>query len=250
MQRKALLYGVEEFEDGTFKKYKLTRGQYYSSSGMLKARKRSAHWQKNIEKAEDVFKKNSPRTSNLQQWDNFLADYISVYNELWEGKTGKKWGRQRFRIFSLKKKTLDNFFQSMHLPGEKKPVIAFGAAKFNPNGKNELSAPTTFVSKTCARFFYTKMVDEYNTSKVCPCCNSRIQKVIKKLEDGSIREVRGLRRCGSTVCSQVSFKNRDMIGARNILRCFLSTDRPNSLSRKPDSPPKPKQESFMLRCSN
>lgn len=97
----------------------------------------------------------------------------------------------------------------MHLPWEKKPVIAFGAAKFNPNGKNELSAPTTFVSKTCARFFYTKMVDEYNTSKICPCCNSRIQKVIKKLEDGSIREVRGLRRCCSTVCSQVSFKNRD-----------------------------------------
>ena len=134
------------------------------------------------------------------------------------------------------------------MPGEKKPVIAFGAAKFNPNGKNELSAPTTFVSKTCARFFHTTMVDEYNTSKVCPCCDSRIKKVVKKLEDGSIREVRGLRRCGSTVCSQVSFKNRDMIGARNIRRCFLSTDRPNSLSRKSDSPPK--QESFMLRCSN
>ena len=25
------------------------------------------------------------------------------------------------------------------------PVMAFGASKFNPNGKNELYAPTTFV---------------------------------------------------------------------------------------------------------
>lgn len=246
--RTNLVYGVEEEKDGSFKTYKLTRGQYYSASGMLTARKKSAKWQTDIQEAEKTFMQHSPRTSNVAQWDNFLKDYISVYTPLWEGKTGKKWGRQRFRTYCLKKKTLDRFFRTMYKKGSPKPVIAFGAAKFNPNNKNELSAPTTFVSKTCSKHYHTIMVDEYNTSKVCPCCDARICKVVKKQEDGTVHEVRGLRRCCSTECSQVSYKNRDIVGARNILRCFRSgTCRPHSLSRNPDSK-SPKQRCFVLRC--
>ena len=47
----------------------------------------------------------------------------------------------------------------------------------------------------------------------------------------AVREVRGLRRCSSTVCSQVSFKNRDSAGARNILRCLAERERLKSLTR-------------------
>ena len=39
------------------------------------------------------------------------------------------------------------------------------------------------------------------------------------------------RRCSSTVCSQVSFKDRDSVGARNILRCLAERERPKSLTR-------------------
>ena len=38
--------------------------------------------------------------------------------------------------------------------------------------------------------------------------------------------------CGSgEVCSQVSFKDRDSVGARNILRCLAERERPKSLTR-------------------
>ena len=73
------------------------------------------------------------------------------------------------------------------------------------------------------------------TSCVCPCCDNLLCKVTKKIQsaDGAcqVREVRGLRRCSSTVCSQVSFKNRDSVGARNILRCLAERERPKSLTR-------------------
>jgi len=145
--------------------------------------------------------------------------------------TAKKWGRERFRVYCLKRKTLDTFFQTMS--GEVKPVIAYGAAKFNPNNKNELSAPTTSVNRRCAKHFPTVFVDEYNTTKVCHCCNERLCPVMK-----DAREVRGLRWCCSTNCR--TFLNRDMNAALNILRCFKSgTCRPQSLARNSGIVPKP-----------
>ena len=80
-------------------------------------------------------------------------------------------------------------------------------------------------------YFDTVEVDEYRTSCVCPCCDALLRKVWKKKTDGKVHEVRGLRRCSSTVCSQASFKNRDSVGARNILRCLQMSERPKSLTR-------------------
>ena len=201
----------------------MTRGEYYTSAGMKTANRKAAKWEADIADAEKTFRETSPKTINEVTWDKFLADYISVYSILWDAKTAKKWGRERFRVYCLKRKTLDTFFQTMN--GEVKPVIAYGAAKFNPTSKNELSAPTTYVSKRCAKHFPIIFVDEYNTTKVCHCCDQRLCPVMK---DG--REIRGLRWCRST--KRHTFLNRDMNAALNILRCFKSgTNRPESLAR-------------------
>lgn len=176
---------------------------------MKTMKKKSAIWEKEIEQEELIFRRHSLKTTSEEEWRLFLLDYISVYEELWRVKTIKAWGRERFRVYTLKRKTLDKFFGSMRKRGEEKPVIAYGAAKFNPNSKSELSAPTTFLSKRCAKHYPTIYVDEYNTTKVCH---------------------RGLRWCSSTKCR--TLVNRDLNAALNILRCFRSgTKRPNSLSR-------------------
>jgi hypothetical protein len=49
-----------------------------------------------------------------------------------------------------------------------------------------------------------------------------------------------------TVCSQVSFKDRDSVGARNILRCLAERERPKSLTRIKGIDAL-KLENFMLR---
>ena len=229
--RTNLMFGVEELSDGKTKSYKLTRGEYYTSAGMKTANRKAAKWEADIAEAELIFRQTSPKTIQEETWDKFLADYVSVYPTLWDAKTAKKWGRERFRVYCLKRKTLDTFFQTMN--GEVKPVIAYGAAKFNPTSKNELSAPTTYVSKRCAKHFPTLFVDEYNTTKVCHCCDERLCPVMK-----DAREVRGLRWCCSTKCR--TFLNRDMNAALNILRCFKSgTNRPYSLARNSGIVPKP-----------
>ena len=75
----------------------------------------------------------------------------------------------------------------------------------------------------------------------------QVEKNVEK-EGGAVKQcdVRGLRRCCSTVCSRASFKDRDSVGARNILRCFLERERPKSLSRNPGEA-KLEMEVFTLR---
>lgn len=221
--RSNLMFGVEKREDGSTKTYKLTRNEFYTNAGMKTCNRKTAKWEKDIESAELVFRQHSLKTTDESEWDAFLKDYATVYKMLWEGKTQKKWARERFRVYCLRNKTLDKFFQTMN--GKEKPTIAYGAAKFNPNNKNELSAPTTYLSKRCAIHFPTVFVDEYNTTKVCACCDSKLSPVVV---DG--QERRGLRWCCSTKCR--TFHNRDLNAALNILRCFKSaTARPYSLCR-------------------
>src|SRR3990167_1951064 len=225
--RSNIVYGVERLGNGTLRKYKLTHSQYYTEAGMKTAKRKSAYWEKGIESEELFFRKISPKTTKENVWDEFLENYGTVYDKLWEVKSKKKWSCERFRVYCLRRKTLDKFFNTMK--GEVIPVIAYGAAKFNPNGKNELSSPTTSVSRRCAKFYPVIMIDEYNTTKVCADCDNRLCKVVKKKAEG-LREVRGLRWCCSTKCR--TFKDRDSNASLNILRCFESgAHRPHSLSR-------------------
>jgi len=111
-------------------------------------------------------------------------------------------------------------------------TIPFVVTKFNPTNMNELSAPTTHLSRRCSRYYTTVMVDEFNTSKMCNECGNRLHMVKYKIttEGGkqSYREVRGLRWCSSTRCRH--FMNRYKNAALNIRRVFME-GRPHCLSR-------------------
>jgi hypothetical protein len=228
--RSNLIFGVEKTNKG-LETYRLTRNEYYCASGMTKRNRQAFKWQQDIRVEELIFSQVSPKTTNPEQWDSFLENYLSVYDRLWKAKTGKKWARARFRVFGLKKKVIDRFFNRME--GTIKPLICFGSAKFKPNGKGELSAPTTSIFKACTKRFKVELIDEFRTTKTCVDCDHILSPVLiysKKL--GKYREIRGLRRCSSSVCSQASYKNRDLNAALNILRCESSFPRPKTLSRE------------------
>jgi hypothetical protein len=232
--RTNLVFAVERLSDGNNRTFKLSRKEYYTSSGMNERKRRCAKWQHDIAEEETTYSLISPKTCNSQQWDNFLKNVVLVYSKLWEGKTGKKWAREKFRVYGLKRKLIDRFFQRMN--GKSKPQILYGAAKFNPNSRNELSAPTTFMSSSCARFFPIRFVDEFYTSKICAKCNQVLSPVVTRDKKGQVREIRGLRRCKSNVCSQAPFMNRDLNAALNILRCGIEAERPTCLARETRHP--------------
>ena len=119
----------------------------------------------------------------------------------------------------------------MHKKGQQKPVIAYGSAQFPSNGKGELSVPTVYIKNKAKNFYKVVEVSEWRTSKICPVCDTALQKVYQKSkEDEKYYQVRGLLRCGSKSCKKISFKDRDSVGARNILRCHVVKPRPESLT--------------------
>jgi hypothetical protein len=225
-----LLCAVERKQDGTLQTWNLSRKTYYQESGYIKALTQANRWNVEIQDVLEPLSKVSPKTIQSEEWSAYQTALETHYDALWKQYTTRKWGRSRMNTYSGKRRTLDTFFSSFQKKGEEKPVIAYGAAKFNPTSKHELSAPTTYLSKRCSQHYETHFVDEYNTSKMCSCCGKELTILYKKSEDGKVRQLRGLRWCGSTSCCK--FLNRDKNAAENIRMCFVGgAIRPNSLSR-------------------
>lgn len=217
-----ILYAVEKLLNGSILKYRLTRGLYYSSSGINDRIKKTKGWQKSIEAEENLFSLVSPRCSSSVQLNEFLENYIGVYDKLWQEKLMKKRARTSFRVYCLRQKTLDSFYQSMCKEGEIRPVVAYGAARFNPTGPGEIAVPTTAVAKRCCRHYRTTMIDEYCTTQVCRNCDSRLHPVNERIE-GVVKSARGLKWCSSTICNS-RFLDRDKNAALNILHCYRNPE--------------------------
>ena len=236
-----MMYAVESLEDGSEKKYVLTRRSYYSWGGIDQHNARAASWRREVEAEEGVYARHIPRTASLPQLVAFLDDYASVYDPLWANRLRRCWGQARFRVYGLKRKALDRFVQSIRGDSEVKPLFAYGAGRFAPTGRGERAVPTTELEKAFRHKLDVIMTDEHLTGQMCHACEKRLQPVAKQSADGTIREVRGLRRCRSTACERVSFKGRDHNAAQNILRCLKEAPRrPQYLSRnqpRPEVPP-------------
>ena len=93
-----IVYAEEKLPDGSFKSYKLTRGQYYEECGLNMGNRKTAKWEKTIGEEELVYSRHSPKTTDPEQFDAFLKVNISVYDKLWDLKLKKKWAQESFRV--------------------------------------------------------------------------------------------------------------------------------------------------------
>ena len=189
--RSNLMYCVRDDQ----KTFSLNRHQYYNKTGMNKAKKKAKKW-------EDETEYGTLKSFSLKKpedWEPYLKEYMRLYDSLWASKLKHKWSRQQFRVYSLKNSLLDCFFHSLGVYEKKKRpmTVAYGAGKFNPSGKHELSVPTTFLGKKCCSHYHTEFIDEFRTSITCNKCKGPLDKCTEKAvkKDGSVytREVRGLR---------------------------------------------------------
>ena len=96
------------------------------------------------------------------------------------------------------------------------------------------------------RFFHTKFVDEFRTTKMCNECHEELLSV-KSIKNGRFVDVRGLHWCCSTICNRRLY-NRDKNSALNILEC--NGVRPEYLSRKKDSDSEVKDPKRFLYLKN
>lgn len=221
---------AEVLEDGSIKRYNLSRKQYYCDTGAFKARTRAQTWNKNVQKELKLLSRVSTKGVSLQNHQKFLDTYSTTSPALWDEYTKERWSRSRLSLYGGKQRTWDRFFnQIKEFDPEKQVVIAYGASKFDPSGKGEMAVPTSQVYKETIRRFKTYLVDEFRTSKIFYKDDSVLELVAKRKKPRS--SVRGLLWSGSS--NNEFFIDRDLNAALNIRRCLVNPVRPISLTRIP-----------------
>jgi hypothetical protein len=233
--RVTMFTGVEVLENERWKVYRLSRAKYYTESGILKARGKTECWTKNVQVELAYLSKYSPKGVSKRNFLKYLKAVRTHSDALWSEYLKRRWGRQRFALYSGKKSTLDRFLRSLNDGSGRRIVLAYGDAGFASTGPGEMSVPTTTLFRTCCRWYKTESVDEFRTSQIHWQTNERMAEV--KLGNSN-KTVRGLRWCGST--NKGKFVDRDVNAALNIRRCYLHPDaRPVSLQRVTPTAEKP-----------
>lgn len=238
---------VRKNEDNTYKKLILTRKQYYSESGIFKARVQTQKWQRKpkIKSIIEELSLASNKGIDVSKCLAYINIIIKSWDELWNEYTQKKWMKQKLRLYGGKKRVLALFFNKMKTEG-KKTIVGFGSAKFAPGGKGELSIPTCSSYKECCNRFLTAPIDEFRTSRIYYKDGKTILQIVKRRDNN--KEVRGLLWCSSTINKENKFINRDLNAAINILNCFILPTRPEIMCRVEGKPKLEKIIGRKIKC--
>jgi hypothetical protein len=233
--RKTLFYGVEELEDGKIKTYTFSRNKFYDESGITRAAKKCNKWNEKYLKEElDELSSTNSKSLYLQDFLKYVSVINNHYNTFWDEYIKKKYSRQRFNLYSNKKKSYDNFFESLDDKSGRKLVIAFGDAGFASTSKHELAAPTSTLEKECKKRYKVIKVDEFRTTQL-HCDTGTILTKVKEhslTKDGKAytKTVRGLLRYKTSKFCK--FIDRDLNAAKNIMKCYrMFPLRPFGLNR-------------------
>jgi hypothetical protein len=240
--RSTLFCGIEKLQDNTFKTYSFTRNHFHTVSGAKKAVKNSNRWNNiHLKEIIDQLSQTNSRSIRLHEFLKYVKIVKNNYTTLWNDALKKRHARQRFNLYSGKKKAYDKFFQSLNNPLDHRSIIiAYGDAGFASTSKYELSAPTTTLEKQCRKWFKIVKVDEFRTTQLDYETNTKLCKVIEVNKEKQQRSVRGLLwyRKTNEVCK---FINRDINAAKNILKCYrLYPKRPKGMSTKDEKQEIPK----------
>ena len=227
--RVTLVEGVEVLDGGGgLRRYSLTRKQYYRDAHFTRNAGKLMRRDAAIQAHHAALAEASPKTARMEAFAKHMQALVPRLEELWAHQVAsRRPAALRLDSYIHSRKTLDRFFAGMRrgsgptnaLP----PVVAYGAAKFASTGRGELAAPTTKLFERCKAHFpgSVVLVDEFRTTKCCRDCGSELLGVMGTTKNGTRATVRGLKRCGSTVCRTRSLKSRDLNAALNILDAYV-----------------------------
>jgi hypothetical protein len=237
--RTTLFCGIEKLDDNSIKEYSFTRKYFHTVSGAKKAVKKSNYWnQKYLKEILETLSQTNSRNAKLTEFLEYVKIIKDNYNTLWGEGLKKHHSRQRFSLYSGKKKAYDTFFKSLNNPNDnRKTIIAYGDAGFASTAKYELSAPTTTLEKQCNKWFKIVKVHEFRTTQLYSETNEILCKVNEIKQNKTAKQTRTVRellwyRKTNEVCK---FINRDINAAKNILKCYrMFPNRPHGMGRKDD----------------
>ncbi len=208
--------------------FRLSRGEYYSSSGMNSRLKRVQARMLHLKGLYEAMSKTPTRSASERDWYLYQQLLTKHYDRIWKAHTTVASRRDAFRVSCLKQRCLDRFFNKFIKDGEK-PIVAYGASSFNPTGKGEKSVPVKYVYKKCCERFHTVKEDErFSTKMHYKCQQTTTCVALEKPCFG----LRGLRWCPT--CRELV--SRDPNACKNIAFSFQQEERPAYLC---DTYPRP-----------
>ena len=235
--RVTLLEGVEKLPDGSIRRHRLTKKQYYQDSHINRANKNVKNWNREIEGINQEMSAKTYRTPDIEEFLQYVQ-VVEQHNDiLWEHLTQKKYGRNRFDVYVHKTKCIDKFFQSLQQPGEAEAryclwcfenlirMVLERSLLLLPHCRNVvLNITKQRWSMSSERPKYVASVRNHWIN--CIERWIRRQGIVEEslgLEKRNGNEIRGLRWC-STKCHK--FQSRDLNAALNILKIATSEIRP------------------------
>jgi hypothetical protein len=97
-----IVTAVERLGDGTVRKHRLTRRQYYRESGIRDGNRRTALWCANIHEEIDALSKVCSKGPDLGAYVEFLEVDIVVAENIWRERLKRRWGEQSLRVYGGK----------------------------------------------------------------------------------------------------------------------------------------------------
>jgi hypothetical protein len=236
-----IYYMAAVLPDGSIRTFVLTRKQYYHDAGINGAKKQMEHWNLSIKTHLEALSTVSSKGANLQTHAAYLLVYYQHREALWAEYTRPRWARQRLTLYGGKKRVFSKFFNHLENEIEKAApgsnvVVAYGAAKFAPGGRGELSVPaaklplqhscrpTSRAHKECVSRVNTKVTAEFRSSKVDYQDDSVLQNI------AVVSQPKFALRGVLWNVARGEFVSRDLNAALNIRRYLLH--RPAILNRR------------------
>jgi hypothetical protein len=138
----------------------------------------------------------------------------------------KRWRRMRWKTRIKRQKAYDSICKT--IAGGENPervVVVYGGASFNPCSRGHPPTPNKHLYKEIKKRFRSRLINEYNTSKLCSKCDN----ILVQSDIWSIKS------CNNPNCW--TRWNRDVNAARNIRRVFLHMnanggERPEAFRRR------------------
>jgi hypothetical protein len=224
-----IYYMAAVLPDGSIRTFVLTRKQYYHDAGINGAKRHAERWNLGIKTHLEALSTVSSKGTNLQTHAAYLLVYYQHREALWAEYTRPRWARQRLTLYGGKKRVFSKFFNHLENEIEKAApgsnvVIAYGAAKFAPGGRGELSVPTSRAHKECVSRVNTKVTAEFRSSKVDYQDDSVLQNI------AVVSQPKFALRGVLWNVARGEFVSRDLNAALNIRRYLLH--RPAILNRR------------------
>jgi len=197
------------------------------------------------------FFKNMPskKTNNLNLYLKYISYTLSGLTVCLKFHFDKPFRKLKFTSYIFKQKTINNLCKKIttkkNINDTKKVLIGFGNWSSQKDSiiRGHRRGPVVRLKHELKRWCTLKLVDEYNTSKLCCRCDNETEKV-----SYNNVKVNSVLRCKNNECGIVI--DRDINGCKNILKIFKCAlerkDRPKAYCRQKIQPKEKTRETVKV----